>query len=278
MRHHYTRDELADGLRAVGVGEGGVVFCHSSVGFFGYPDAGRTQDAICGTIYGAFRDALGDSGTLVVPTFTYSFPRGEVYDRVRSPSTSGTFTEWLRLQPGARRSDDPLFSVAALGPRAAELTADVSPECFGEGSFWSRLVEADGLVCNLNMDAGSTLLHYVERRLGVPYRQDRRFEGRYEVDGVWSRDGAVTFRSRSLDEPEYESATAAFDRLARSRGLVRTAQVGRGQVVSIGARDTVDVVEQALPERPLLLTVSGEADADRAGSDRVAGHGSSPAP
>ena len=40
-----------------------------------------------------------------------------------------------------------------------------------------------GKVLNLNFDAGSTLIHYVERELRVPYRFDKSFTGTIREQG-----------------------------------------------------------------------------------------------
>ena len=49
---------------------------------------------------------------------------------------------------------------------------------YGEDSFFDRFYKVGGKICNFNnFDAGSTFVHYVERKLGVPYRFDKTFLG-----------------------------------------------------------------------------------------------------
>ena len=43
--------------------------------------------------------------------------------------------------------------------------------------------------CNLNFDAGSTFVHYVERSLKVPYRFDKSFSGIFRRKGKEERGG-----------------------------------------------------------------------------------------
>jgi aminopeptidase-like protein/aminoglycoside N3'-acetyltransferase len=252
-KFHYTQAEMIDALRAVGLKQGDVVFSHANVGFFGFPDAGHTAEAIFETIFGAFRAVIGEAGTLVVPTFTYSFAKNQPYNADESPSSMGIFAEMLRQLPEARRSWDPMFSVAAVGARAEELTADVPVECFGSGSFWDRFFKANGVICNLNFDAGSTFIHYVERCLDVPYRYDKFFPGVFEQNGETRRGCAIYF-CQDLSNPDTVAAFEPFDALARERGVLRTAKAGRGAVVALTAADTYRLIEDALPQRPYLLT------------------------
>ena len=210
----FNRRTLADAIREVGVRAGDVVFSHSNIGYFGFPEEGRTPQVVFDVILGAFRDVIGPAGTLVVPTFTYSFTKREVFDPAASPSTCGAFTEMLRKHPDAKRSEDPIFSVAAVGARADELTADAPEECFGPGSFWDRFLAADGGVCNLNFDSGSTYLHYIERLLNVPYRFQKEFVGTVRKNGVETRRQAIYF-VRDMADADTAAAFEPFDQFAR---------------------------------------------------------------
>ena len=255
--HHYTRADFVSALRAVGLKGGDTVFSHGNLGFFGYPAEGRMPQEVFQLVRDSFREVIGAEGTLVVPTFTYSFCKGAPFDHARSPSTCGAFTEWARQQPDAHRSRDPLFSVAALGHRAEELTENTPVECFGPGSFWERFFTTAGMICNLNFDAGSTFVHYVERVLDVPYRTNKEFAGEFLVEGR-VLPGRAIFFCRDLTQPGTAAAFERFDSIARQRGHARRAQVGRGSVVGIRATAVHDLILDMLPVEPWFLTAAGE--------------------
>jgi aminoglycoside 3-N-acetyltransferase len=252
----FNRATLTEAMRDAGVRPGDVVFSHSNIGFFGPPQEGRTPEIVFRTILGAMQDAIGPDGTLVVPTFTWSFCKGQPFDWRNTPSMCGAFTEMLRRLPSAYRSRDPIFSVAALGARADELTVNVPEECFGPDSFWDRFLRADGIICNLNLDAGSTFLHFVERLLGVSYRYAKPFAGEF-VTAEGRVPGVAVFHCQDLSNPDTSAAFEPFDQLARNRGLARSVRVGRGAVVAIRAADTVRLLREELPRRPWLLTLGG---------------------
>lgn len=253
----YTRADLAAAIEKSGVKQGDVVFSHSGVGFFGLPAGGATPENVFNTIYGAFRDVLGSEGTLVVPTFTYSPGKGEIFDPKKTPSTVGVFTEMVRKMPEAHRSLDPIFSVAAVGRLAHELTYAVSPECFGRDSFWQRFLDADGITCNLNRDSASTFLHYCEKFLDVPYRFDKHIPSEVVVDGVVTTVDVVNF-CWNRDYPESQAYFVAFDKKAREEGVAHSASVGKGAVVSLRARDALNVFFKGIEENPCFLTRAAE--------------------
>jgi aminoglycoside 3-N-acetyltransferase len=254
----YDRRTFAEALAQVGVRAGDVVFSHSNVGYFGMPAGCKNADEACELLLAATFDVLGPGGTLVVPTFTYSFCKGQPFDVDQTPSTCGRFTEWMRKHPSAHRSGDPIFSVAAIGARAEELTRDLPPHCFGPGSFWDRFLHADGIVCNWNLDAGSTFLHHVERCLSVPYRYDKEFRGEFVKNGA-RRTGFAVFFCQDMSNADTSAVFEPFDALARQRGIARSEKVGRGAVVALRARSAYDLLAEQLKVDPWLLTEAGKA-------------------
>lgn len=257
MPPSYNRHTFKEALQSLGVAMGDVLFSHSNIGFFGLPEEGRTAEAACRVIRDGFFDALGPTGTLVVPTFTYSFPKGESFDPDLSPSTCGIFTEFIRTLPGSQRSEDPCVSVSAIGHRAEELTSEVPENSYGPGSFFERLHLAGGKICNMNFDAGSTFLHYVERELKVPYRFDKTFEGTIRKRGRKLKKRS-TIWVRNLSSDDTVAAFEPFNQLATQEGLYRRREVGRGFIGVIDADDVFELLRTVIPRRPWLLTKADE--------------------
>src|SRR5271165_207570 len=93
---HYNGRQLAEAIRGVGVKRGDVAFSHNNIGYFGIPEEGRDPQVVFRTILRAFEEVIGPGGTLIVPTFTYSFCKQQPFDVDRTPSTCGVLTEMLR--------------------------------------------------------------------------------------------------------------------------------------------------------------------------------------
>lgn len=249
----FDRSDLDRALDALDLRRGDVIFGHSNIGFFGRPEGARSGDDAAALFHDAIRERIGPEGTLVAPTFTYSFPRREVFDPATSPSRMGLFAEWIRRRPEARRSLDPCYSVAAIGGRAEEMTADVPENAFGPGSFFDRFLKAGGKILNLNFDAGSTFVHYVERECAVPYRFDKTFAGTLRVGGE-ERPARSTIWVRYLSDDALEAKFEPFDALARAEGVFRTVPLGRGAMGLMTAADGFDLIARTLPSRPYFLT------------------------
>src|SRR5215470_17644167 len=106
----YSSADIKAALDKLPLGRGDIIFCHSNIGFFGRSSYGTYGD-VCEAFFDALMARLGYEGTLCVPTFTYSFQRGEVFDPDCSVSSMGVFAEWIRKHEASTRSDDPCYSV-----------------------------------------------------------------------------------------------------------------------------------------------------------------------
>ncbi|MEM5581303.1 AAC(3) family N-acetyltransferase [Roseibium sp. AS2] len=259
MSAPYTAEQLVEAVSRCGIKSGDVIFVHSNVGYSGRMVGVKSLGDLCGRTVRALLEVIGPEGTLVVPTFSYSFGSDKPerrFDPAVTPSSCGALSEYVRKMPDAVRSLEPMFSVAAIGAMKDDLTRNVSNDCFGAGSFWERFLAADGKVCNLNFDAGSTFIHYVERKLNTPYRQDRIMSGEL-WDGSGWQPAEFVFFCRDMNDPSAAARFELFDKLAREAEIVATQPVGRGSAVVISARDTQDFVHRQITRTPDFLTLRG---------------------
>lgn len=255
---NYNRKLFTEALRSSGLCRGDLVFSHSNIAFFGLPEEGRNADVAVQVIMNAFFDVIGDGGTLIVPTFTYSFPDGKIFDVQNSSGNGGVFAEAIRNHKDSYRSIDPSVSVAAIGSDAKSLTENMPVNSYGPGSFFERFYSAGGKICNLNFDAGSTFIHFVERQLNVSYRFDKKFTGiirnagrEYEV--------AHELYVRYL-HPDTEAVFEPFDRCAQELKVCNKVSVGRGAITVLTAEGTYSLVDRMLKKKPYFLTKAGQSD------------------
>lgn len=246
----YSKAEIKAALDRLPLERGDVVFCHANLGFFGRAEGVSNASDLCEMFFDCIMERLGPNGTICVPTFTYSFPNGEVFDWTDGPSKMGVFAEWVRKR--GLRSADPCYSVVAAGAKS-DITSLVAENSFDtRASFFGRLWIEEGKVLNLNFDAGSTFVHWVEREMDVPYRFDKTFKGVMRGCGN-DIDARSTIWVRYLDDA-LEARFEAFDALARECGMFKTERLGRGEMGVISAVDTYNLIEETLPSRPWFLT------------------------
>lgn len=251
-----TRSDIIAALVAAGVEPGMTVFSHANIAFFGRVEGGGSMDDLIPIMLSTFAEVLGPDGTLVLPVFTYSFGSDKidkVFDRQHTLSTTSSMGNWLVAHGQGARSADPMLSVVASGGKAEALTADIDPICFGADSIWARLHADDALICNLNLDSGTTYLHWVERELGVPYRSDIAMSGTI-IDHGQRRPAEVIYTGRALDDEGAVAKFEAYHATAINQGISRRVSLGRGQIVVQSARKAKALLAEQLAQNPHFLT------------------------
>lgn len=250
MTADYTERDIVQALREVGIAARDDVFLHSNLGFFGRLEGCQSADALCAAFHRSIREVIGDEGTIVVPTFSYSFCHGELYDPYSTKTSCGMFAEYmLRIFP-ENRTLDPNFSVCGEGRNMCEYMKCNTHESFGERSFWEMFRNNEGKVICLNFDSGSTFIHYIEKQNRVSYRYNKAFNGQLLVNGKNVRDYAVHF---VFDGQDDGPCMERVDMLCKEKGISRQTNLGRGTVLAFSCNRYYDFFSELLKTRPRVL-------------------------
>src|SRR3989344_4602913 len=186
-------------LRTLGIAPGDTIFVHSKLDAFGKLGPNYDQQELCKTLLKVLESVVGPKGTIAMPTFTYAFCKNGRYDRDKSPSEVGVFSEFFREEKGVVRSLHPIFSIVARGPQARSL-ATVDVDAFGTHSFFSNLRKKHGIIVFLGAPFQScTFVHHIEQQHKVPYRTIKKFRGTIK-NGKKSRTVESTYFVRPLDD------------------------------------------------------------------------------
>jgi aminoglycoside 3-N-acetyltransferase len=132
------------------------------------------------TFFNQMTNHLGPRGTLIVPAFSYCGTKGAVYCRTSTKSQIGQFSEAFRnfVRPD-NRSNNPIFSVCAIGHDQKFISDLDEDDCFGTPSIFSYLYETDAQILCLGCSVNSiTFIHYCEQIFGVSYRFFKTFNCR----------------------------------------------------------------------------------------------------
>lgn len=252
MSYDYTYTEIVKSLKEVGLKNGNNVFSHSNIGFFGKLKDAKVKEDYYKSFKKAFFEVIGKEGTLIVPTFSYSFCWNKEFDSEKTPSECGLFTELLRKDPESIRSEDANFSVCAVGKNANFFTKEVPSNSYGKNSFWERFHKKNGVFCNLNYQITSTFIHYVERVLKVPYRYDKPFEGTIVINGL--KEKRIYFHFvRSFNKNNHETNVVKYLEKADKLGMVKTSNLGKGKILVMTSKDMYNLIKKQIESNPAFL-------------------------
>lgn len=257
-KYHYSYQDLKEALALAKIQQGDTVFLHSNIGFFGRMEGAVSAEALCESFFQALKEIVGETGTIVVPTFSYSFCHQEEYNPKTTITGCGMFSEFMRKQNEVIRSMDPNFSIAAWGRLAVYYTENPTRESFGEGSFWERFLGQKGKIVCMNMDCGSTFVHYIEHCNQVPYRYNKAFNGIFiDEAGNKKKDYAVHY-VYDLEHPEDGPYFPRLSEKYRSSGLCKEVNLGKGVILVMNSEEYFDFISKTLQTEPRFLTIGGD--------------------
>jgi len=267
---HYRKTDLIKAIRAAGVRAGDVVFSHVGMGMLGFPGEGSTEESAFNVIYNAFMEVLGPEGTLLIPTYSYSFCKGESFRPSTTPSDVGPFSERFRKLDSVKRSLGPIFSVAGLGPRVDELFRDLPHNCFGDDCIYQRLISIGARICNIGVGFRyATFIHHVEQMVGVPYRFLKLFTGLIEGDGEPRKEGWLYYVRIWVDNswPDLRR----LEKKARDTKICQSARVGLGEVTCIDCADLYELARAEVTKDPWFLAKGPSGDPIELERERLGG-------
>ena len=245
-----TQEDLAGQFARAGVAEGQTIIVHASMKSIGFVTGG--PEALIRALLGL----IGDDGTLIAPAQTWKnldpstgdhwqepqewWPiiraHWPAYDKDVTPAIGmGVVPEMLRKWPGARRSDHPARSFAAVGKHAEYVTADHDlSNIFGEHSPLDKLYRLDGHILLIGVDHDkNTSLHLAETRARYG---SKRYAEESSAMLVGGKRQWVTYRTLAVDD-------ADFVRLGREYEAehgIEVHRVGNADVRLLRQRPLVD--------------------------------------
>lgn len=240
-------DSLIRVLKELGVEAGQVVYTATDLTRLPLPRPDRMSLRQCRGkarrelwlewVYLSIRAVIGERGTLVVPTFSYDYARNNtpfIYEE--SPGEVCNFSEYVRKKPGALRSMHPLFSLAAIGPRAEDICGRVGKCAYGAGSAFFRLPDADCTFVFLGSPLGESLtyVHHLEQLYGVNHYMNKvmdtpAYRGGKLVPGPWF--AFVRYLDCGIN-----IFIQRFEAHLRQKGLLREVQTEKGKAQAVDCR------------------------------------------
>ena len=252
-KHPLTRRRIAADVRRMGVSRGDVILVHSALASLGHVVGG--PDALIDGLL----DAIGVSGTLAMPSFTFSQQklrdRYPPYHPRRTASVVGVVPDVFWRRAEARRSASASHALAAIGPQAEFITGDdVTTEPYSREGPFGKLYQLDAKVLMIGCGlAPNSSLHAVEDWVGLPSMQPVD----YVVIDDDGRERVIHYQSQPVGSRDFYRSTAMVTKsevLFRQRGVLRDGRIGPAMVHMFGFRDLMKhCMEIIRDEDPCLL-------------------------
>jgi aminoglycoside N3'-acetyltransferase len=262
-----TEENLADHfINDLGIQPEDLIFM-----FSGISGLGRLENGL-DTIELAIERAI-PKGTLIVPTFSYSWSEGKQFDKHTKCPEMGSFSNYTLDLDSYKRTNNPNFSVSIRAnkhnKKMVKHFLEVGDDCFGHNSIFEKVVNYSqtnrawilllGGAFN-DVKYRSTFIHYAQQKITVPHRYVKSFDcpnnsGRCVTQLVrcFSEDEYVqkggSMERNPFNFPIEEDYTAYGDDLA-SAGLIIKKDFGYCSSRMVSVKESVDFYIKKIKSNP----------------------------
>ena len=165
---------------------------------------------------------LSASGTLLFPTFNWDFCNGIPFSYYNTPCMTGTLGREALRREDFKRSLHPIYSFAVWGRGQKHICGMENKSAFGGDSPFAYLHHCGkNLIIDIAMRRCFTFAHYVEERMGVPYRYMKTFTAEYFGSSGESQIRSYSMFVRNLDKAVETLIDPLGDDMARDGFLER---------------------------------------------------------
>ena len=242
-------------FKKCGVSNGDTIFLHCDA-MVTSELAGNNINEKMSVLFDGIQELIGVNGTLIIPTFTYSATKGEVFDVAKTSSAVGQLTEFFRKRPGVSRSLNPIFSVASSGALAEKFTNSSVDDCFGKRTSFDLLYKMNSWIFTLGCSWDRiTFIHFIEQAEQVDYRYFKSFPATI-VNKSETKNVIIRYLVRHLDK----STDVKLDKLKvrlSDENLLKSDEIGRVLLNGVRAKDFYKTAVKMLHEKPYVHIKEG---------------------
>ena len=248
MSQEYTKEQLLEQLRNMGIRSTDNLLVHSSMKSLGAVEGGAD------TVLDALQESVSE-GLLILPTHTWKQMSEEysLFDPEKEPVCVGILPELFRKRPGVVRSLHPTHSVAVYGKGAEDYIKgeeNLTTPCAPEGC-WGRLKDIRAKILLLGVThTRNTYIHSIEESFGIPERfteQPVRFQ-------VKLADGTVKevdmYRHYNRIDPHISEHYDIMKEGYEKTGAAKKVRLGDAECILCEAEKLYEVTGRILTKEP----------------------------
>jgi len=175
---------------------------------------------------------FSSKGTFLIPSFSYNFCKGMKFDKKKTKSYTGKFSNFLISKYPKNRSSNPIFSILSFGYKSKEFINSSTSTCFGKNSFFEKLIVNNGKICFFGTSFNKlTFIHYLEEKYQVNYRKNKKFTGIAN-----NKEIKVNYYVRDLNSKKNFNFNKLKNDLIKKNKVSKT-KIGRFEYLSVRCKD-----------------------------------------
>ncbi len=248
-------NDISNIFKENGIKKGDNIFLHVDAFVTAFVQGSSAEKKI-DTLIDSIIDFIGPSGTLVLPTFTYSSTKNEVYDSNQTPSEVGIVTEYFRKRKNVLRSSNPIFSVASVGKLSENFKNSSITDCFGDGTCFDLMYKNNFWIVTLGCSFDRvTFIHYVDQFNNVSYRYFKNFKS-FIINDSKKIESNISYFVRNLDRKSSVNLNHLKLKLDEYRFLNKD-QIGRANFLAVKSVDFFNIASEMITLKENIHIIEG---------------------
>ncbi len=217
--------KLRDLAAHLGLNKGDRVYVTSDVKGLLYDCMHHDDETDLNILIDGIINIIGEEGSLVFPTFNWSFCSGAPFDYKKTPAKTGSLCKIAMGRDDFRRTKHAIYSFACWGADTDDLCALDNKSSFGEDSPFAYMVKKGyrNLFIDKDLEHSFVFVHYAEQSVGnlhANYRYIKDFTGDYtDENGVTTR-RTYNMNVRALDK-DVTNVIYAFEDEFIEKGVMK---------------------------------------------------------
>ena len=217
--------KLKDLAKHLGINKGDRIYVTSDVKSLLYECMHHDDYTDLNILIDGIIDIIGEEGSLVFPTFNWSFCGGEAFDYYKTPAKTGSLCKIAMARDDFRRTKHPIYSFTCWGADTDDLCGLDNKSSFGEDSPFAYMVSHRyrNLFIDKDLEHSFVFVHYAEQSVGNlhdNYRYLKDFTADYtDENGVVSR-RTYDMNVRALDK-DVTNVIYAFEDEFIEKGIMK---------------------------------------------------------
>jgi aminopeptidase-like protein/aminoglycoside N3'-acetyltransferase len=176
------KEKIKDFIKSL-INKGDIILLHSDVKKTCWllKDFFSSYESVINFVIDSFLEALGEEGTLLIPTFNWDFCKGKPFDYKNSPAQTGLLPQIALQRKDFKRTKHPIYSFAVKGKLEDVFLSCDNISSFGIDSPFGLLWKLNGKIFlwDVNYQKSFTFAHFVEQIRNVSYRYEKFFQAPY---------------------------------------------------------------------------------------------------
>lgn len=172
----------------------------------------------------AFQNAVGEKGTIIIPTFSFEFSNDKYYDILNTKGTTGALGNLAMQREDFCRTQHPMHSFEVWGKDKELLISMNNTHSFGIDSPFGYCLgkHVKQIILGTDYVHAMTFIHYAEVTCNVPYRFAKSFTGEYVNADRISEMRTYNYAARKLEiqpEERFNRIGAVLEKMGISKKL-----------------------------------------------------------